>query len=192
MSEPAAKRVAEIVEPLCDALAPLLDVPYAMWGHSMGGILAYETTRELRRRHARLPVTLVVAACRAPHVPRRMPPIHALDDESFIAEIRRRYGGLPESTTTDRLSAELLRLMTPTLRADVTLAETYQYIEEPPLICQLVALGGADDAAVTEADLAAWRDHTTGDFEVHRLPGGHFFPDRQRPAIFDILRHALR
>lgn len=196
LAEPAADRIADVVEPLADVLATRLDAPYAMWGHSMGAILAFETVRALVGRQAPMPKAVLLAACRAPHLPRRLRPIRALADAEFLDELRRRYGGMPNAASDtadarDAMLAELLKLMTPTLRADVTLVETYEYSEGGPLNCALVALGGRDDQSVTSDELAAWQDHTTGRFKHVQFPGGHFFADTQRVAVLRIIRQAM-
>ena len=77
--------------------------------------------------------------------------------------------------TVHEMGAELLALLLPILRADVRLVETYRSPARPPLEVEIVALGGADDPAISAAKLAGWRTHTTGKFSARLLPGGHFF-----------------
>jgi surfactin synthase thioesterase subunit len=69
----------------------------------------------------------------------------------------------------------MLRLLIPALRADLQMIETYEYVEERPLEVDILALGGTEDPAVSEAQLADWARYTTRDCEVRLLPGGHFF-----------------
>ena len=71
------------------ALEPLLDRPYAIYGHSIGAVVAFETVRRLRVRHARMPELFVVSASPAPHLPWRHPPIGRLPDVGFCARSTR-------------------------------------------------------------------------------------------------------
>jgi medium-chain acyl-[acyl-carrier-protein] hydrolase len=157
---------------LADDLASALDRPFVMLGHSLGAWLAFEIARELRRRRWRSPELLVVAAIRAPHGRATAPPTHRLSDEDFLTEIQRRFDGIPPGV---RDSPEMLQLLLPALRADMQMAESYEYADEPPIDVEILALGGAADRAVSSAQLAEWQCHTTRDFWLRVVPGGHFF-----------------
>nr|WP_245652887.1 alpha/beta fold hydrolase [Herbidospora sakaeratensis] len=153
-------------ERLADALRPLLDRPYALFGHSLGALLAYETARLLRPAH------LFVGGSRAPHLPRpaTAPDVAGLDDAAFTAMVREMGGTPPEFFG----SAELAELLLPVLRADFGLAEAYRHRPGPPLEAPITALRGADED-VTPAMARAWAPHTAAGFALHEFPGGHFF-----------------
>jgi medium-chain acyl-[acyl-carrier-protein] hydrolase len=148
----------------------------------LGAWLAFELARELRRRSLRAPELLVVAASRAPHWRSAESPIHRLSDDQFLTELERRFDGIPLGV---RDSSELLQHLLPLLRDDMQMVETYEYAAEPPLDINLLALGGAQDEAVSPAQLAAWQRHTSRDFSLRLVPGGHFFlfdSDRERAS----------
>lgn len=171
LSEAPMRSVREVVEPLVLAMLHCIEGPYAFYGQSLGALLAFETARELRRRGARGPSHLLVAASPAPHLPRLHPPMHPLADDVFLGEIQRRYGEIPPAILADR---ELLDLLLPGLRADVEALETYRYSPEPPLLSPITAYGGAFDEMVPRASLEEWRAQTSDNFRMHILPGGHF------------------
>ena len=83
-----------LIEGLARALVPLLDVPFAFFGHSMGAIIAFELARELRRTLGTQPVHLFVAGARAPHLPDRDIPNRYLSDSDFVARLRH-WNGIP-------------------------------------------------------------------------------------------------
>ncbi len=188
ISEPAQTDLRTTVVAIADALPPEDDLPYAVFGHSMGALLGFELCRELRRRQWSAPAALIVAAFRAPHLAPRSSPIHALSEPEFVTAIQDRFQGIPPEVVNN---AELLSLFLPTLRADVQSIETYEYRDEPPLACPLMALGGVADAQVTPAELAAWREHTTGGFTQKMLPGGHFFVAERRSEVIRIVERQL-
>src|SRR5262245_41626934 len=71
-------RMAPLVAVLADVLLPELERPYALFGHSMGALIAFELAREQRRRRARPPEQLIVSGRGAPHLPARLTPLHNL------------------------------------------------------------------------------------------------------------------
>jgi surfactin synthase thioesterase subunit len=172
VGEPPTTELRTLVRQLADDLAPMLDRPWAVLGHSMGAWIAFELSRELRRRGGRLPQLLIVAASQAPDVDTSPSYLHTLPDDQFVDEVSRQFDGIPPAVRGHR---ELLELVLPALRADIQMVETYRYEVEPPLELEILALGGTDDPAVSATQLAQWRHHTSGKFSARLFPGGHFF-----------------
>ena len=85
-------QLSPLVEALAQALLPLLDKPFAFFGHSLGALVSFELARHLRRQYGVHPVRLFVSACRAPQIPHRDRPIHTLPEAEFLAELRRLNG----------------------------------------------------------------------------------------------------
>jgi medium-chain acyl-[acyl-carrier-protein] hydrolase len=186
--ETSFDRMPELVLAAADALTPFLRQPYALFGHSMGGMIAYELVQELRRRRAPMPMHLFVSGAPAPHVAAQIPPIYHLPESQLLAEIRRRYRGLPDEVLASR---ELLDLLLPRLRADLAVTGTYLYRDSPPLTCPITAFGGSADETVTPAMIAAWREHTVMAFESEIFPGGHFFLTDFASRIVSTLERAV-
>jgi surfactin synthase thioesterase subunit len=172
IGEPPIGDLRQLVVEIADAVVPLTDRQFALLGHSMGAWLALELARELRRRGGRMPCLLIAAASPAPQRPKATQPMHQLPDDEFVAEMIRRFDGIPPAVRTN---AELLQLLLPAMRADMELLETYEYADEPPLDTEILAIGGTDDRAVSATALADWRRHTSLRFSTRLLPGGHFF-----------------
>jgi medium-chain acyl-[acyl-carrier-protein] hydrolase len=176
-----------LVRPLADAIVPHLtssDLPFAIFGHSMGALVSFELARALRRLRAPSPVQLFLSARRAPHVPDRHAPLYDLPDSDLVAGLSRRYNGMPRAVLE---SADLMRMFLPIVRADLTMIETYAYVPDVPLACPISAFGGLEDGAVTRDDLAAWGDHTSGSFTLRMVAGGHFFLQSDRPRLLAAL-----
>jgi len=176
-----------LVANLADVLSTAIDRPYALFGHSMGALLAFEVVRQLRRLDYPEPVHLFAAGHRAPPLPSLQPAIHALSDQAFRAELRHRKG-TPDAVLEND---DLMQALTPMLRADFAVCETYDYRPEPRLDCPLTAVGGQLDDTVPAQHLAAWRELTSSAFEVLLLPGGHFFPATHQGSLLDHLRRTL-
>ncbi len=184
--EPPMTDMLDLVELIADTIAPYCDQPFALFGHSMGAGIAYETALELARRH-REPMCLMPSARRAPHVPSRNPSRHLLTDEQFLEELRRLKG--TPSEVLD--SPELMELMLPVLRADFQLADLYVSERRTKLSCPVVAFGGANDAYVASADIGAWRDVSGPGFIMHMLSGDHFYINNEQRELTALVAREL-
>lgn len=179
-------RVPELVAALGPAVLPLVDRPFALFGHSLGALLAFEVARFLRSV-GKTPLRLFVAGRQAPHLPPTEPPFYGARDEDFIAKLAELRG-----TSGEVLGdPALLQLFLPTLRADFELAQTYQYTNEPPLACPIIAVGGAEESDLTDDSLSSWHIHTSNSFSAHRLPGDHFFIHSSEDPLLRLLREEL-
>lgn len=187
ISERPFTNLVELVQALLPNLSPYLDKPFALFGHSMGSLIAYEVAQQLQQ-YGQTPTHLLVSGRRAPMLPEPEALLHTLpSDEAFLSELQRRYNNLPAVMFDD---AEVRELFVPLLRADFMLLETYQSRVGASLPCPLVALGGADDLRVSPAELRAWQALTQADFALRIFPGGHFYLNEQlRPLLATIIHY---
>jgi medium-chain acyl-[acyl-carrier-protein] hydrolase len=184
LDEQPYRRIDQLLEPLCAALEPYLDRPYALFGHSMGSLVAYEVARRLSDGPGQPPSCLVVSGRRGPRVPSNRPIIHRLPDDEFLAEVVR-LGGMPQEIL-DQL--DLIELVLPVLRADYELAETYQPLPGARLTCPITAYTGAADPEVEYSGLCGWRQETSDVFTVRVFPGDHFYLKGNRPDVLRAVR----
>lgn len=188
LMEPPYRRLSLLVDALTEALRPLLDKPFALFGHSLGSLVSFELARQLRASHRARPVRLFVSAGSAPQIPHRGPPIHNLPEKEFAAELRR-LNGTPGELLNHK---ELMDIVIPSLRADFALYESYRYVPGPPLNCPISTFGGLSDQRVNHDDLEAWRDQTTLSFSIRMFPGDHFFLKSTQPLLLRALSQELR
>jgi medium-chain acyl-[acyl-carrier-protein] hydrolase len=177
--EPPIESMEQLVGPLLEGLASQLTAPFALFGHSMGALIAFELARRMRRSGV-APEHLFAAGCRAPHLPSRSV-WHTLPDQEFLAAIAE-LGGIPPELLAQ---PQFLDAMLPTLRSDCVLAETYTFHPQATLSCPVSAFGGTQDKEAPSEDVRAWSGHTTGPCRFHLLPGDHFFVNSARS---DLLR----
>ena len=180
--------VCAIVDEISHGLAQFFDKPFAFYGHSFGGIVAFELARQLRRKGMPEPDHLFVGAARAPHLKGPHPPIHMLPEEEFVANVQSRYGGIPAEIYRD---PEVLKMFMPAMRADFTAYETYEFQVEDPLKVPITAFAGEEDRAVKPACLSEWAFHTVGAFDMKVLPGGHFFPTKSATDLIQALQRQI-
>jgi surfactin synthase thioesterase subunit len=178
--------VDAIVTSLISAIETLPPAPTAIFGHSFGGLVAYELARRLSAA-GMPPIALVVGARHAPHVPRVAPPIHALPTDAFVDTLHRRYG----TAWTLLRDPELMALALPSLRADFAAYESYEHHAGPRLATPITVLHGLRDATLTREQAEAWGDLTTTGAALHAIDAGHFFVDTHRDWVLAQVRRTL-
>jgi surfactin synthase thioesterase subunit len=143
--------------------------PYALFGHSMGALLAYELAQRLRT-HRCPPRALLVSGSPAPALrdPARF--AEPLDDATLAGHLRQ-LGGTPAELLDN---AEMMQLTLPVLRADFRVCASYRHRPRAPLACPVHAFGGRADQAVRDT-VAGWKDEAGGAFTLDWYDGGHFF-----------------
>jgi medium-chain acyl-[acyl-carrier-protein] hydrolase len=153
-----------------EALHGLLDVPFVFFGHSFGGMLAYEVARKLDRGESAQLKALIVSGCRCPLVrPESRAPYDAPSEAlwTWLAEI--------DGTPAAILESQQLRALTePTLRADLKLADAWTGAEEV-VDLPIVSFGGTNDRIVPRQDIEGWRHFTAQTYRHVEFAGGHFF-----------------
>lgn len=161
-------------------------IPFTLFGHSLGGLVAFELARELRRRGRPAPERLVLSGC-APPRPAEAARVHLESDDVLLAHLSERFGMPVDGSWEPAARAALL----PALRADVKVLETYDAAPEPPLEVPLLVLGGADDRLVPRERLVDWCAHTTTGFAMRVFPGGHMFVRGEESAVLQALGREL-
>lgn len=179
---------SQLTDTLADAIRPSLDMPFAFFGHSMGGLLGFEVARRVRDRYGIQPIHLFISGRRAPHLPDSLPALYKLPEGEFLSQAENRYGQLPDIIKKD---PEILHLFLSILRADLEMLDSHQYEPGPPPGCPISVFGGLQDQTVKEPDLAAWRDHSSTPFNLRMFPGDHFFFQQARSEITRILNDEL-
>ena len=188
MDEPLVRRLDHLTEQAIAGLLPELGQPFAFFGHSMGGLLAFQIARELQHRGLSGPEHLFVAARVAPSVSLRNRVLHDLSDRELVEEIGNRYSAIPKEIAND---PELLALLLPALRADFEIHETYLHRPGPPLRCPISVYGGTRDRSVKEEELDSWRQETEGRFSKEMFDGDHFFIHADAAPFMGALSGAL-
>lgn len=177
---PLAEHIAREISSHLDGT----DRPFALFGHSAGGLIAFEVARRLDDPELRL---LAVAASAPPD--RCDTTDRAATDEELI-EALHAWGATPVELLADPAA---VAAFLPRLRADLEVFASCQrkWHEAARLAVDLIAFGGSNDESVDPDDVLAWARWTTGRFSAHTLDGGHYFPVPEGARLIDIIIKAL-
>jgi surfactin synthase thioesterase subunit/glycosyltransferase involved in cell wall biosynthesis len=178
LHEPPFEDMRELIDALTPAIRPLVEMPYAFFGHSMGSGIAFELTRSLRRIGAPQPSMLMVSSARAPQDRTEAARKREPSDAEFFQEL----------AALSDLTQEALDPALPILRVDARLYRNYVYQPGLPLAIPIAAYGGASDSSIAPEQLDRWREQTTSSFIRREFEGGHFYLTEDPERVLGALR----
>jgi surfactin synthase thioesterase subunit len=186
--EPLHTDMRALAMQLARELRSTLNAPYALFGHSLGALLACELAHAFRALGCPEPVALFASGTAAPTM-------RADYDRGFaepktdaqLIEQLRTLNGTSEAVLANE---ELMSLTLPILRADFLLCGRFQPVQRPLLKCPVHVLGGKADKATTE-QLIGWSRETLGSFSVDMLAGGHFFIHEHEAKVLRVIKDQL-
>ncbi|MES2295472.1 MAG: alpha/beta fold hydrolase [Pseudomonadota bacterium] len=180
--------LSALVEALAQVISHQDKLPFAFFGHSLGGLLGFEVARFCQRHFLPMPKHLIVSGCAAPRLRKTERQLHLLDDEALIEELKT-YNGTPPAVLASR---ELMALLLPMIRADFSMVETYQYRVAPLLELPITVLAGTGDDHVSQEQVDGWKSETTHACHSLWFEGDHFFLHPQRAAVLARVDDVLR
>lgn len=188
MGERFVETYDALVGLICAERAAAMRGSFAIFGHSMGALLAYGVVQRLRVLGRPLPLALFASGSSAPSQrdPDRLPDTR--DEDALIADLRKQ-GGTPEEVYA---SAELMRITLDTLGADYRVCQSFEYAAsaDAPLPMPLHILAGLRDD-IDAARIEAWSAHAGGAFSLDWFDGGHFFIRQHEAAVLAALARRL-
>ncbi|VVN21597.1 Linear gramicidin dehydrogenase LgrE [Pseudomonas fluorescens] len=173
---------------LAQELKPQIKAPYALFGHSLGALLACEIAHALRALGCPEPVALFASGTAAPTMRADYDRGFAepKTDAQLIEQLRTLNGTSEEVLANE----ELMSLTLPVLRADFLLCGRFQPSQRALLCCPVHVLGGKADKATTE-QLIGWSKETHGSFSLDMLAGGHFFIHEHEAKVLRVIKDQL-
>jgi surfactin synthase thioesterase subunit/NAD(P)-dependent dehydrogenase (short-subunit alcohol dehydrogenase family) len=205
-AQPLRHRLEDLVAPLVEHLMPMLDQPFAFFGHCMGALVAYELTRALAAS-GRRPDHLFVSACPPPDRyavakfnPRTrryvsnpacsrdgLESIHELPLDRFMEVLRFLDFGPSRQMLDDQ---ELMHRTLPIAQADFGVCANYRYDPRPPLDIPITAFAGDEDPFFdmelpggVRFTIDGWARQTTAPFESFERAGDHYFVLEDREFV---------
>lgn len=169
------------------ALDPWLGEPHALFGHGLGALLAYETSKHAQERFPQQTRHLFVSGCRSPDSLPRRPLLHSLPIAAFREAILT-LGASPLEMPRGQNDLQSYERL---LRNGLKLFETWYDTSSGCLDVPLTAFYGSEDPLATASLMLNWREFTGREFELIEVAGNHFFIKSQRQRLLQVINTHL-
>lgn len=187
-NQPFYENIDEAVEDIYNLIKDKIGSnDYAIYGHSMGSLLAYELYYKIEKMGKRKPIHIFFSGYGAPNVIKEREITYTLPDHDFMKKIVE-LGGTPEEIIENK---ELFELFLPIIKNDFKILETYNYKQrENKIACNISILNGNKDFLKLE-EIIQWQRHTCKETKIYTLNGDHFFINDNIENISGIIKYTL-
>lgn len=182
INEPPHQTMAALVAEIITQAAYITSTLYVFFGHSLGGQVAFELTRQLTLHGFKLPEHIITSGSRVPHIPSKNEKTYNLPHDEFIASLKVLKGTPTQLLEND----ELMSFLLPLIRADFKIAESYQ-IPKTEVSCPITVFSGTKDSGITAQQLMQWRDLTSKIFEMKKVDGEHLFIHSHKEEVIVLI-----
>ncbi|MEU4245476.1 alpha/beta fold hydrolase [Actinoplanes sp. NPDC026619] len=187
VGEARIRQIDRLVAELDEHLDQAMRQPFALYGHSMGALIAYRLTRRRQERGARLPDRLMVGACIAPHRRSGVTATTTMSDDELAGWLIAIGGMSPELLRYPKWVRQAIDL----LRDDLLLYGSHVPALEAPLPVPVDVFAGTTDPLLPVEEAAHWALHTNAGSATHLMRGGHFFIQESEESFLAALRDRL-
>jgi len=187
ISEPLLSDIHKIVDDAFLQIKAHINIPYAIYGHSLGTLLGFLLVKRILNEDLPQPIHLFFSGRGGPSVQDKDKHIHALPKKEFIKKLQE-YEGSPQEILNDE---SIMEFFEPVLRADFKAVSNYPYNEDTPFNIPItVMIGTTENTTYKEA--MKWQDETSKEISLRQFPGGHFFIYQHSQEIGRIFSHTLQ
>jgi len=187
-SEDLYQNLQEAVDDIFENIKErIVDEDYAIYGHSMGSLLAYELYYKISNQNLRKPTHIFFSGYIAPSIIRKRENTYALPDNDFMQKVMK-LGGTPEELMNNQV---LLQIFLPIIRSDFKMLESYNYEKrENKIDCDVSILNGKQDF-IKLNEILAWKNHVSRGFNIYNFEGNHFYINSNVENITNIINNTL-
>lgn len=184
----------QLIDYLLEHMEPLCHVPFVVYGHSMGGIVAYETLVGLERRHLLSPIVFMPSSVSPPGIFERLkvlPPVYEIDNKMDMRDCR---DILEKSQIILPLKSGVKPMTDEAVRCDLDLIKTYSHQhDKSALSCPLLALQANNDVLVKDpVSISLWKNYTKGYFRFQEVEGTHLYFMNPPQSFFRTIKSFLK
>lgn len=176
----------DLIKDLTDEIIQHTNLPFVFFGHCMGGMMAFEVVRELRKREAKLPEQLILSASGHPKDAVMPYKFHLMSDGE-LAEV---FPGLDRKNYEEE---EYYRLMLRIMRADIQLNIEYKFLDsnQPPLPIPFSVIAPTDDELAPMITMENWKLETDASFDLIKCTGGHHYINNATEFVTNIINKKI-
>jgi surfactin synthase thioesterase subunit len=184
-AEPAIEDLGVIADEVARLIGAETQQRLVLFGHSMGGLIAFETAKRLELEYGISPAKLIVSGIQAPSQHRSTR--HWDGEDAIMNELRLLHG----TNSAFFENEELRELFLPPLRSDYRAIHAYRGDIHTVLPCPITAFVGRADPRVSRNDVCCWADHTSSNFSVRTFSGDHFYLNGFPPDVADAVKSEI-
>lgn len=155
---------------IVEAILEYYSGPIGLFGHSLGGAVAFDVGRKLERLE-RSPLRIFISACSFPSPENRQSSLHQLDEQALLDNLRD-YRGTPAEIIENK---ELLSFVLPRIRADFKVFETFVLEKNFPQNFSISVFFGEDDNIAKAEKMKEWQQASVSPVSIDMIEGDHFF-----------------
>lgn len=178
------EKIAENFNELCQEVIDKIcihinDHPYAIFGHSLGGLLAYEICVSLTNKKIKLPKHLYISS--------RDDPMSSHSYNFSDDELVEYLISIGDKSSDIYLDKRFAKVYLHRIKMDFNLLQQYVCLKPVKLdIHTRIFWSGEDDAILSPID--NWDNYFNGIVEYNEFPGGHFYLNNCYKDVLDIIR----
>lgn len=177
----------ELLDQVIDSVYPLIaDGDFSVFGHSMGGLLAFRFAKKLEKKYQLQSKMLFISATGMDSKVRDKK-ISVLPEQEFLHEVES-FGGLEKELWN---YPEFLQLYINILRHDFRLIENYNMEEKEPVSIPIRVYYGTEDCCVGKEQAESWRNYTTEGFSMKEFKGDHFFLKSKKQELCQDIKQSI-
>ena len=179
--------LSRLLDDLENVLIPhIKDGQFSIYGHSFGGIIAFELVRRLRKQGI-FPQHFFCSGTMAPQITLTWKNRDVLRESSISSNSEQKLLGLMSYVD----DVDFVKQILPGLRRDMPLLMGYEYQEEAPLTCPITAFSALEDEVTLPEEMAAWSEQTISSFKQELVHGDHWFVSRNKDFILQQLNKVI-
>jgi surfactin synthase thioesterase subunit len=180
--------IDKLVDDLFNQIKPIINEGnYALYGHSLGGLLAYLLAVKISEGKYELPKHIFITGASGPSAAsRQTKKFHLYPHKEFIDEVII-LGGMPNEILQDPAMLEFLE---PILRNDFKVSETYVHQTAEPLNIPFTVITGTDEDLTAE-EVLLWQNESILAVDFMQLTGDHFFIMQHKVFIINAISEKL-
>ena len=174
------KNIEEAAEDISEKIIKEQKGDYVIYGHSMGCLVALETTFVLQKKGTVMPKAIIIAGTRPPHLMYKDKPLEKMTKDELMQEIAS-MGQMEKEIMEDK---EMYDIVADIMYADVQMFKSYKRrFDYGKLNIPMLVIAGSEDKEAPEEDMKEWQLYTNSDFEIRMFEGDHFFSFNQKVSV---------
>ncbi|MDN4524090.1 thioesterase II family protein [Fictibacillus fluitans] len=186
--EPPSLNFSDALDDVLQQIIPLADKgPYAIFGHSMGAVLAFEVYYQLLNKKYPKPSHLFLSGRPAPREKSKKNGLHQMIRDKlnkfFILK-----GGIPKELAKHPDLAKSFRKV---LQSDLGWMASYHFQPKPVKVdCPVTIFCGLGDR-IRREDAAAWNNYVSSPCTITWIEGDHFFLNSYTQELVSSINQAI-